>query len=272
MKRKTLILMVVLVLSGWFVSAQSVFKNNDLEISKLEDKMWVIETTDNTTMYIIEGNEKAMLIDTGTKCEKLKEVVRKITQKPLVVIITHIHGDHSGNMNQFDEVYFHAADTVLLNSFNPYKGKINFVTDGQVIDLGGKKLEISHMPAHTPGSIVVLDKKAGNCYSGDAFGSGQVWLQLRPYAPIQTYINSCKKMEKLMDEGITKIYCGHFPYVKMAYNKAYIIEMRMLAESLHNGTAPKGTPHPQKVSIGSENPMMVSLGGATIVYDPEHIK
>jgi glyoxylase-like metal-dependent hydrolase (beta-lactamase superfamily II) len=195
MKKNSLMLGIVFLFSGWMASAQSVFKNKDLEISKLEDKLWVVETADNTTMYIIEGDKKAMLIDTGTKCEKLNEVVRQITQKPLIVLITHIHGDHSGNMNQFDEVYFHAADTVLLGSYSPYKGKVHYVTDGQKFDLGGKILEISHMPAHTPGSIAVLDRKAGNCFSGDAFGSGQVWLQLRPFSPMKTYIQSCKKME-----------------------------------------------------------------------------
>ena len=272
MKRKSFSLVVILFFSVWFASAQSVFKNKDLEISKLEDKLWVVETTDKTTMYIIEGNDKAMLIDTGTKCEKLNEVVRRITQKPLIVVITHMHGDHAGNMDQFNEVYIHPADTVLLNQVKPYSGKIHFVSDGQVFDLGEKNIEVSHMPAHTPGSIVLLDRKAENCFSGDAFGSGQVWLQLRPYAPMKTYIESCKKMEKLMDGGITKIYCGHYPYVKKAYNKQYITAMRTLAEALVNGTAPKATPHPQKVSIGSENPMMVTLGEATIVFDPEHIK
>jgi glyoxylase-like metal-dependent hydrolase (beta-lactamase superfamily II) len=221
-------------------------------------------------MYLIEGTKKAMLIDTGTKCENLDKVISKVTQKPLYVMITHAHGDHDGNIQYFKEIYLHPADTVLLDK--SYKGKVNFVKDGQVFDLGGKKIEVSHMPAHTPGSIVLLDKQAGSCYSGDAFGSGQVWLQLRPYAPMQTYVNSCKKMEKLMDEGITKIYCGHYPYVKKAYDKAYITEMRTLAEALINGTAPEAKPHPQKVSIGSDHPMMVTLGGATIVYDPEHIK
>lgn len=252
--------------------AQEVFKNNDLTITKLEKDMWVIETTDKTTMYLIEGKDKAMLIDTGTKCEKLNEVIRQVTQKPLIVVITHMHGDHAGNMDQFDEIYMHAADTVLFKHVKPYSGKIHFVVDGQAIDLGVKILDISYMPAHTPGSIVVLDRIAGNCYSGDAFGSGQVWLQLNPFSPMKTYVNSCKKMERLMGEGIAKIYCGHYPYVKKAYDKAYIIEMRQLAEALINGTAPEAKPHPQKVSIGCENPMMVTVGGATIVYDPEHIK
>src|SRR5665647_372134 len=224
MNTKSFLLLVVLAFSGWFASAQSVFKNNDLEISKLEDKVWVIETTDKTTMYLIEGDKKALLIDTGTKCEKLDEVIRKITQKPLDVVITHAHGDHAGNIRFFNEIYIHPADTVLLDK--TYKGKVHFVNDGYVFDLGGKKIEVSDMPAHTPGSIVLLDRKAGSCYSGDAFGSGQVWLQSRPYAPMLTYINSLKKMEKLMDEGISKIYCGHYPYLKNALGREYIDEMK----------------------------------------------
>lgn len=270
MNLKSNLLTVFLILFTWITASAQVFKNDDLTISQLEDHVWVVETTDKTTMYIIEGTDKAMLIDTGTKCEKLDEVIRKITQKPLYIVITHAHGDHDGNIGYFKDIYLHAADTVLLGK--SYKGKVHFVNDGDVFDLGGKKIEVSYMPAHTPGSIVLLDRQAGTCYSGDAFGSGQVWLQLRPYAPMKTYVNSCKKMEKLMDEGITKIYCGHYPYVKKAYNKQYITEMRQLAEALDNGTAPKATPHPQKVSIGSENPMMVTQGGATIVFDPEHIK
>jgi glyoxylase-like metal-dependent hydrolase (beta-lactamase superfamily II) len=270
MNLKAKLLTISIALLAGLNSCGQIFKNDDLQISKLEENVWVIETADKTTMYIIEGTKKAMLIDTGTRCEKLDEVVRKITQKPLVVVITHAHGDHDGNIRYFKEIYLHPADTVLMEK--TYKGKINFVTDGQVFDLGGKKIEVSHMPAHTPGSIVLLDKQAGICYSGDAFGSGQVWLQLQPYAPMQTYVNSCKKMEKLVDEGITKIYCGHYPYVKKAYSKQYITEMRQLAEAIINGTAPEAKPHPQKVSIGSQNPLMVTLGEATIVYDAEQIK
>ena len=186
------------------------------------------------------------------------------------MVITHAHGDHAGNILYFDEIYLHPADTVLLDKTD--KGKVHFVKDGDIFDLGEKKIEVSHMPAHTPGSIVLLDRQAASCYSGDAFGSGQVWLQLRPYAPMQTYVNSCKKMEKLMDNGITKIYCGHYPYVKKAYDKSYITDMRTLAESLLNGTAPKATPHTQQASIAGKNPMMVTKGEANIVFDPEHLK
>lgn len=267
---RTSLLTLIVLLAGLNAAIGQMFKNSDLEISKLEDKVWVIETTDKTTMYLIEGNDKALLIDTGTKCADLDKVIGQITKKPLYVVLTHAHGDHDGNIGYFSEIYMHAADTVLMPK--SYKGKILFVKDGDMFNLGGKQIEVSFMPAHTPGSIVLLDKKAGSCYSGDAFGSGQVWLQLRPFSPMITYVNSLKKMEWLMDKGITKIYCGHYPYLKKALVKDYITTMRKLAESLDNGTAKGAIPFTQKVSIGADKPMIITDGPASIVYDPEHIK
>ena len=261
----------LILISGILTSAQEVFRNDDLSVTKLEKNMWVVETSDKTTMYIIEGSKKAMLIDTGTKCEKLDEVVRQITKKPLDVVITHIHMDHAGNMDQFNDVYFHPADTVLMSRVKPYKGKIHFVSDGEKFDLGGTTIEVFFTPGHTPGSIVLLDRKSGNCYSGDAFGSGQVWMQLLPHVSMAVYAESCRKMEALMDNGISKIYCGHYPYVKKAFDKTYMTDMRQLAEELSKGTAPEGEPYPIKVGIGTQNPMITTKGGASIVYDPEKI-
>lgn len=272
MKRRFFAQTIFFLLTGSLVFSQ-VYKNDDLQISLLEDDLWVVETRDNTTMYIIEGDDKAMLIDTGTECKELDEVIRKITGKPLIVLVTHVHGDHAGNMAFFDEVYLHPADTVLLDRLrSTYNGKINFVKDGDIFDLGGKQIHVSHMPGHTPGSIVLLDKESGSCFSGDAFGSGVVWLQLWPFSTMKTYITSLVKMEQLMDEGITKIYCGHYPYVKKTYDKSYIIAMRKLAEALDNGTAPDAEPYPIKVDIGCENPMVVTDGEVSIVFDPGHIK
>jgi glyoxylase-like metal-dependent hydrolase (beta-lactamase superfamily II) len=264
----------ILLLSFCFITCYSnitaqVFQNKELSISKLEDNMWVVETSDKTCMYIVEGEKKAMLIDTGTKCAKLDQIVKQITKKPLYVVITHAHGDHDGNIGFFKEIYMHPADTGLLNK--KYKGKINFVKDGDVFDLGGKIIEVSHMPAHTPGSIVLFDKKAGNCYSGDAFGSGQVWLQLKPYAPIKTYINSCEEMEKFMENGITKIYCGHYPYTKKAFDKSYMDSMLKIAKALDNGTETGAKPYPTIVGE-CKDPMMATDGEANIVYAPDHLK
>jgi glyoxylase-like metal-dependent hydrolase (beta-lactamase superfamily II) len=246
------------------------FKNSQLQISRLQDHVWVVETSDMGTMYLIEGTNKALLIDTGTKCDSLDEIIRKITKKPLSVVLTHAHHDHAGNIGHFPEIYMHAADTVLLK--NNYKGKLNFINDGYIFDLGGKKIEVSWMPAHTPGTIVLLDRPAHSCYTGDAFGSGQVWLQLKPVAPMREYIGSCSKMIKLMDNGIDSLYCGHYSYLKSALDKQHMITMLHLAESIENGTVKNAEPFTRKVSIGCENPMIATEGKVAIVYDPEHLK
>src|SRR5450759_1311653 len=268
MKKLTSIIILSSCLGFCFKTTGQVFQNSELTITKLEDNMWVIETNDKTTMYLVEGTQKAMLIDTGTKITKLDSIISLITNKTLFVVITHLPSDHDGNIKFFKEIWMHPADTVLLN--RSYKGKVNCGKDGDIFDLGGTQIEVSHMPAHTPGSIVLLDRKAGICYSGDAFGSNHVWLQLKPLSPIQTYVNSCLKMEKLMDSGITKIYCGHYPYMKKPYDKSYITTMRQLAEALVNGTAPEAQPYPTKA--GCANPMSVTSGPATIVFDPDNLK
>ncbi len=260
------ILFLVLITSAW----GQVFKNSELSITSIGKNRWIIETADNNTMYLIEGTGKALLIDTGTKCQKLDSVVRLITKKPVEVVITHAHSDHTGNIDAFDEIYLHPADTVLLDK--SYQGKLHFINDGYLFDLGGTILEVVHTPAHTPGSIVLMDKEVGYCYSGDAFGSGQVWLQLKPVAPMKTYISSCKKMEKWMEKGIDSIYCGHFVYAKKAFSKDYITTMSALAKSLEKGRNSKAEPYPIKVSIGPENPMIITLDSIAIVYDPERIK
>lgn len=249
-----------------------VFENNDLTITKLEEHTWVIETADNTTMYLLEGDEKAMLIDTGTKCENLDSVVHIVTPKPLTVVLTHIHPDHAGNIKYFDEIYYHPADSVLMGMFNfDFHGKANFIKDGDQFDLGNRPIDIKHMPGHTPGSVVLLDKNHSICYTGDAFGSEVVWLQLQPHLPIQTYINSCKKMEELMDDGITKIYYGHYPYIKHPFGKDYIKKMRTLAEKLLDGTAPKAQEFPVKIPEGAKDPMITTLDGVSIVFDPTNL-
>ncbi len=270
MKRKPLFIVTLLFTLLSTAAWAQVFNNSELSISSIGKNRWIIQTAENNTMYLVEGTKKALLIDTGNKCNQFDSIVRLITKKPLEVVLTHGHSDHTGNIDAFDEIYLHRADTVLLDK--SYLGKLHFIGDGYLFDLGGILLEVVHTPAHTPGSIVLMDKEVGYCYSGDAFGSGQVWLQLRPIAPMKTYINSCEKMEKWLDQGIDSIYCGHYFYAKQAFSKEYITNMRILATSLENGTNTKGESYPIKVSIGPENPMIVTLGSAGIVYDPEHIK
>lgn len=244
MKKQYLFVIILLFsFAAYSQSVELVYSNEELKITKLENNMWVIETSDMTTMYIVEGSKRAILIDTGTKCSDLDKIVRKITKKPLDVVVTHYHPDHAGNVKFFDEIYYHAEDTVLTHGafdMEPYNGTVHFIDDGYTFDLGETKLEVVYTPGHTPGSICLIDRKSGNCYSGDAFGSGGVWLQVEPQLPVKTYVASCEKMINLMEEGsVKRIYCGHYPYSHQVYDINYVKSMKNLGESLVRGTGLK---------------------------------
>jgi len=250
--------------------AQEVFKNDELSISKLEKGVWVVETADMTTMYIVEGADSALLIDTGTKCENLDAIVGKITTKPLKVVLTHNHGDHSGNANYFNEVWLHPLDTVVRS--RPYTGTYRWLSDGDIIDLGGRKIEVILMPGHTPGSVIFLDTKINAAYTGDAFGSGELWMQLQPHVPMQTLYESCVKMERIMrDRKITKLYLGHYPYLKKAMGLQYLLDMKTLAKDLCDGNFSQSKPYQysSRPTNPAEKVAVVQRGEAKIVYNTE---
>lgn len=268
--RKFILTFATMILTLLSLKAQEVFRNDEVTVSVLKEKTWVFETWDKTTMYLLEGNKSALLIDTGTSCEGLADIVRGITKKPYQVVITHAHPDHAGCADQFDEIWLHPADTVLyFRGLDKYKGTVHFMHEGDKFDLGGRELEVFHMPGHTPGSIVLIDRAAGDCYSGDAFGSGEVWLQCIPTSPIRTYLNSCRKMEKIMDEyGPLRIWCGHYPYVKNAFpGPSYIKNMIAVAERLVNNDQKGCIPYHHPTIQMAPSVRRLSVNYHTIVYD-----
>ena len=134
MKRNLVIFALLFVCMA--IGAQTVFKNEEVEVSLLKEKTWVFSTWDYTTMYLIEGEDKAVLIDTGTRCADLDKIVGQITGKPLEVIVTHMHPDHAGCIKYFDKVWMHRADTVLVPQHAAdYQGEFLYMEEGQVSDL-----------------------------------------------------------------------------------------------------------------------------------------
>ena len=73
------------------------------EVQQLGRQTWMIRSM-MVQMFLIEGDEKAMLIDTGAGMGDLKAQVESMTDKPLIVVNTHGHVDHAGGNFQFEEV------------------------------------------------------------------------------------------------------------------------------------------------------------------------
>lgn len=54
-------------------------------------------------MYFIEGTQCSFLIDTSMGEGELKIFVSSITDKPILLVLTHAHWDHIKQAHQFDE-------------------------------------------------------------------------------------------------------------------------------------------------------------------------
>lgn len=211
-----------------------VFSNADLTATRIEPGVIVLETSDKTTLYLVEGDSAAVLIDTGTSIADLDKVVARITSKPVRVVATHGHIDHVGNIRFFPEFYMHPADTVIdIPPLKEYRGRILPIADGDRFELGGRTLEVVHTPGHTPGSVTLVDYANHMAFSGDAFGSGQLWMQVPPQVSFATLIESCGRMIEIMAErGVDKLYVGHYPYLKCPLGIDYMIDVDLAARPL----------------------------------------
>ena len=187
-----------------------VYEDDEVVFRKLDDHTWIGNghRTYNESLYLVEGNDRAVLIDAGTRVPGLDKIVAGITSKPVTMILTHGHGDHVGGIGPFPEVWVAQADERMMrNSQRNYSGEVKYITDGQIIDLGGRKLEAMLTPGHTEGSVTFFDKANHYGFSGDAFGS----TNLLVFTYLSNVVASAAKVEKYIKENDIKfLFPGHY--------------------------------------------------------------
>ena len=138
-----------------------VYQDDEVVFRQLDEHTWIGNghRVYNESLYLVEGNDRAILIDAGTVIPGLDKIVAKITSKPVTMMLTHAHGDHAGGVGPFPEVYLNAGDMPLVsNSMRSYTGQIKYLFDGEVIDLGGREIEVIFTPGHTASSATFFDK------------------------------------------------------------------------------------------------------------------
>ena len=239
---KKMFLMALLCLAGTMAMAQGqrmpyqervVYEGEDVTFRQIDAHTWEGngKMMANETLYIVEGEERALLIDAGTNIKDLDKIVVGITSKPVTLVATHVHPDHTGaSVNYFKEIYINAADMVNVKEMmGDYKGEIKYLTDGEVIDLGGRQIEVIFTPGHTPGSTTFIDREAHYGFSGDAFGSGNLLLTTN----FTTLALTCQRMSEYMQKyGIEKLYPGHYMGVNVETLKRVQDMLQMSRDAL----------------------------------------
>jgi glyoxylase-like metal-dependent hydrolase (beta-lactamase superfamily II) len=193
--------------------------------------------------YLVVGKQRAALIDTGLGIGNVKRLAEEFTPLSIMVVNTHSHYDHIAQNYLFDSVaIFDApnarqaakngrskaemsrllADGMLWKNlpmdFDPENYDIppftvtQWLKDGDIIDLGNRRLEVIHTPGHTPDSICLFDRNARLLWTGDTFYPAPIYIHL-PGSALETFIKSYERMIALS---------SHYDRLLPSHNETYV--------------------------------------------------
>ncbi len=179
---------------------------------------------EETHCYLLEGKKCALLIDTGLGICDVSAEVKKLTDKPVTAVATHIHWDHIGGHKYYPDFYAHGAELDWLSggfplSMETIQGMVidrcnlpegyNISTyelfqgnpalihhDGDVIELGERSITVFHTPGHSPGHMCFWEAETGYLFTGDLVYKDTL-LAYYPSTDPQAYLNSLEKIAVL---------------------------------------------------------------------------
>ncbi|MBQ5323776.1 MAG: MBL fold metallo-hydrolase [Oscillospiraceae bacterium] len=211
-------------MENWFSTKQ--INENTFVIS--EPNHW-----EETNCYLLLGKENALLIDTGLGISDISKEVLKITDKPVIAVPTHIHWDHIGGLWNFPEFYVHEAEKdwiegnfplsnefvrkmlvkdnnltehIDIDDYEVFQGNPKrILTDGDIIDLGNRKIKVFHTPGHSPGHMCFFEEKTGCLFSGDLIYKGTLFSNYESTDP-EKYLESVRKISKL---PVKRVFPAH---------------------------------------------------------------
>ena len=205
-------------------------------IDQVDESTYIIseyQHWEETHCYLLIGSDRVLLIDTGLGVCNIYEQVRKLTDKPVTAVATHIHWDHIGGHKYFSNFYAHEAELDWLNGKFPlptqavknmvadrcklpedfdiskyeiFQGKPSRVLDdGDTIDLGGRTIQALHTPGHSPGHLCFWEAGSNYLFCGDLVYKGTLFANY-PSTDPKSYLSS---LEKIADLPANRIFPGH---------------------------------------------------------------
>lgn len=212
-------------MSDWFTVEE--IDSQTFAIS--EYKHW-----EETHCYLLCGQKRAVLIDTGLGISDIRKVVDGLTKLPVMVVTTHIHWDHIGGHKYFDNIAVHEIEKDWLSVQFPIPLQVvkknltrlpcNFPTgfdidayrifqgtpqrilhDGDRMDLGGREIRVIHTPGHSPGHCCFYEPGRDYLYSGDLIYKGCLYA-FYPTTDPQLFYRSVRLIQEYK---IAKVLPGH---------------------------------------------------------------
>jgi len=203
---------------------------------KINERLTLIRSLTGELLYLVEGDEKAALIDTCVGVGRLKDLVSWLTDKPLTVLLTHGHVDHATGAPEFDTVCLNKQDRDIYrrmcgledrkgylqacmgsrfselseNDFVPPMPDKQFLPleDGMTFDLGGIHIQAYALPGHTPGCMVFLLCELRTLILGDACNNS-TFLFDSDSSPLEVYKENLFRVRNLTAGKYDHVYLSH---------------------------------------------------------------
>lgn len=267
---------------------------------KINETMTAIRSMTGEIMYLVEGQDKAVLIDTCLGVGHLRQFVENLTEKPITVLLTHGHVDHALGAPEFDEVYMNSADIEVYEKMSPLEERIGYIqanlggnlpafteddyvkpspadfkelTDGQSFDLGGVHIEAYALPGHTHGTMVMLIPEERALILGDACNNSTFLFDENSLSVNEYRENLIQVKEKLEGRYDTTYLCHHV----MTASKDMIAHVIEVCNDILDGKA-DDIPfefmghHAFVAKKANERFERVDGGEGNIIYDKEKLK
>ncbi|MBO6557998.1 MAG: MBL fold metallo-hydrolase [Pseudomonadales bacterium] len=181
---------------SWIHGSESAMDNDDpaVQVHAYNAHTFILRENkainyEGAFMYLLFGNERALLIDQGSTSSPalfpLREVVDEIIADweaehgqsvTLIVANSHLHGDHYAAWNQFVD----RPETILVGLTHEevlaYWGFSNYPEQRLTYDLGGRAFIVTGTPGHQSSEIALYDTWTDLLYTGDMFYRGRLYL------------------------------------------------------------------------------------------------
>lgn len=187
-------------------------------------------------MYLVEGTQKAALVDTGSGAGSLRQYVETLTERPVIVLLTHGHVDHAMGAPEFDTVYMSRKDDYIYMQHRELEVRKRFLSqspkfaevaeedyipvtapdgfldmeEGDVFDLGGVSIGIYACAGHTRGSVCMLIREERTLITGDACNAFTFLFDAYSTG-LSTYEKNLTKLKAKTAGKFDRVYLSHGP-------------------------------------------------------------